>query len=99
GTPPHSPFPALPRPPRSAARPPGARVSAHPPARGGRMILPFADPAATQVATSGGKGASPARLSQGGFPVPPGIVVPAGAYVAFVDQEPGLRAASAALPY
>jgi pyruvate,water dikinase len=63
------------------------------------VILTFADPAAASVATSGGKGASLARLFQGGFPVPPGFIVPAAAYAAFVTQDPGIAAAIAALPY
>src|SRR5216684_2040769 len=44
------------------------------------MILAFDDPAATLLANSGGKGASLARLLQGGFNVPPGIIIPATAY-------------------
>ena len=50
------------------------------------MILSFADPAATSIATSGGKGASLARLFQGGFPVPEGVIVPAEAYTAFLGD-------------
>jgi pyruvate,water dikinase len=61
------------------------------------MILEFTDPAAAESAVSGGKGASLARLTQGGFPVPPGIVVPADAYRAFVTGVRGLDALVAAL--
>ena len=61
------------------------------------MILEFSDPAATETAAAGGKGASLARLTQGGFPVPPGIVVPAAAYRAFVASIPGVEARIAAL--
>ena len=55
-------------------------------------LLAFDDPAATQLATSGGKGASLAKLYQGGFNVPPGVIVPASAYVAFVAQSDDVRA-------
>ncbi|HEX8243660.1 MAG TPA: PEP/pyruvate-binding domain-containing protein, partial [Longimicrobium sp.] len=61
------------------------------------MILEFNDSAAVEAAVSGGKGASLARLTQGGFPVPPGIIVPAAAYRAFVGAVPGLDALVAAL--
>jgi pyruvate,water dikinase len=44
------------------------------------MILSFSDAAATSIATSGGKGASLAKLYQGGFPVPTGVIVPAEVY-------------------
>jgi pyruvate,water dikinase len=56
-----------------------------------RAILEFSDPAAVDVRRSGGKGASLARLFQGGFAVPPGIVVPAGAYRTFHASVPGLE--------
>ncbi|MBV9108671.1 MAG: phosphoenolpyruvate synthase [Gemmatimonadetes bacterium] len=56
------------------------------------MILEFTDPAAAESAVSGGKGASLARLTQGGFPVPPGIIISADAYRAFVAAVPGLDA-------
>jgi hypothetical protein len=39
-------------------------------------LLPFTDPSATQVAIAGGKGANLAALTQAGFPVPVGIIVP-----------------------
>jgi pyruvate,water dikinase len=55
-----------------------------------RRILELSDPAATEVRRSGGKGMSLARLSQAGFPVPPGIVVAAEGYRAFHDSVPGL---------
>ena len=61
------------------------------------MILEFTDPAATEAAVSGGKGASLARLTQGGFAVPPGIVVPAAAYRAFLARVPGVGALVSAL--
>lgn len=62
------------------------------------MILPFDDPAATQLAVSGGKGASLAKLFQAGFDVPPGVIIRASATMpddpAFADS---LREATAAL--
>ncbi|HEX8695027.1 MAG TPA: PEP/pyruvate-binding domain-containing protein [Longimicrobium sp.] len=61
------------------------------------MILEFTDDAATEPSAAGGKGASLARLTQGGFPVPPGVVVPAAAYRAFLAAVPGLEARIAAL--
>lgn len=63
------------------------------------MILNFNDPAATQLANSGGKGASLAKLFQGGFNVPPGVIVPAPAYGAFVEQRTDLRSRIDALDY
>jgi len=39
-------------------------------------LLPFTDPSATQVAIAGGKGANLAALTQAGFPVPVGMIVP-----------------------
>src|SRR5215470_7565628 len=50
------------------------------------MILRFDDPTATQLANSGGKGASLAKLFQGGFEVPPGVIVPAAAYASFAGS-------------
>lgn len=61
------------------------------------MILEFTDPAAAEAAVSGGKGASLARLTQGGFAVPPGVIVPAAAYRAFLASVPGVDALVAAL--
>ena len=61
------------------------------------MILEFTDPAATAAAVAGGKGASLARLTQGGFPVPGGIVVGADAYRAFLASVPGVAERIAAL--
>src|SRR5215207_4064726 len=63
----------------------------------GSMILEFTDPAAAEAAVSGGKGASLARLTQGGFAVPPGIIVPAAAYRAFLAAVPGMDALVSAL--
>jgi pyruvate,water dikinase len=59
-----------------------------------RAILPLGDPACTDVARAGGKGASLARLAALGLPVPPGFVVPADALVASLpDGGTELRAA------
>ena len=55
-------------------------------------MLQFADPECLQVAQAGGKGASLARMTELGLPVPPGFVVPAGALVEVVDAD-ALRAA------
>src|SRR5260221_676362 len=63
------------------------------------MILSVSDSAGTQLANSGGKGASLAKLFRGGFNVPSGVIVPATAYTAFIDQDAGIRAAIDALTY
>lgn len=57
-------------------------------------MLPFEDPACLDVSRAGGKGASLARMSALGLPVPPGFVVPAECLAAAVDTE----ALKAALP-
>jgi pyruvate,water dikinase len=49
----------------------------------------------SDVAVAGGKGANLGELAQGGFPVPDGFVVTAGAYLAAMDGA-GLRAKLAA---
>jgi pyruvate,water dikinase len=55
-------------------------------------MLRFGDPACLEVARAGGKGASLARMSGLGLPVPPGFVVPAETLAAVVDAD-ALRAA------
>jgi len=50
------------------------------------VMLPFNNPAALDVNVSGGKGASLARLANSGFNVPPGVIVTAQAYQAFIAQ-------------
>jgi pyruvate, water dikinase len=55
-------------------------------------MLSFDDEACTDVARAGGKGASLARMTALGLPVPPGFVVPADALAAAVDTD-ALRAA------
>jgi pyruvate, water dikinase len=42
-------------------------------------VLPFREPGCRVVAEAGGKGASLARMTSLGLPVPPGFVIPAGA--------------------
>ncbi|MGA2112579.1 MAG: PEP/pyruvate-binding domain-containing protein [Anaerolineales bacterium] len=65
------------------------------------FTLPLADPQAT-LETVGGKGASLARLSAAGLPVPKGFYVTTGAYRRFVSlhalQDQILTASSAASP-
>jgi pyruvate, water dikinase len=55
-------------------------------------MLRFNDEACREVARAGGKGASLARMTAYGLPVPPGFVVPADAFAAAVDTD-ALRAA------
>ena len=55
-------------------------------------MLAFDDPACLEVSRAGGKGASLARMSGLGLPVPPGFVVPAACLAAAVDVAE-LRAA------
>jgi pyruvate,water dikinase len=45
-----------------------------------RYVLQFSNAAAADMSSSGGKGASLARLTQAGFPVPPGFVISPQAY-------------------
>jgi phosphoenolpyruvate synthase/pyruvate phosphate dikinase len=63
------------------------------------LIFPFTEPAAQQVALSGGKGANLARLTALGFDVPPGLIVTAAAYRQFIAQAPWLAAEAAALDF
>jgi pyruvate,water dikinase len=56
------------------------------------MLLEFGDDACLEVARAGGKGASLARMTGLGLPVPPGFVVPADALAEVVDAG-ALRAA------
>ncbi len=51
------------------------------------MILSFAELPADAAAIAGGKGASLGRMSAAGLPVPPGFVVCAGAFEAFLDEH------------
>ncbi|MFE7504875.1 PEP/pyruvate-binding domain-containing protein [Promicromonospora sp. NPDC057488] len=52
------------------------------------FTLPLADPAAAELATTGGKGASLARLATAGLPVPDGFHVTTDAYRAAVAGAP-----------
>lgn len=61
-------------------------------------VTPFTDPAATRTELTGGKGASLATLTQAGFPVPPGMIVTADAYRAFIGAWPEFIARARALP-
>jgi pyruvate, water dikinase len=54
-------------------------------------VLRFDDPDCSEVARAGGKGASLARMSGLGLPVPPGFVVPAECLASAVDAD-ALRA-------
>jgi rifampicin phosphotransferase len=60
-------------------------------------LLAFTDPVAAEAAFAGGKGASLARLTRGGFPVPAGVIVAANAYRAFLQSVPDFHARVAAL--
>jgi len=55
-------------------------------------MLQFGDPQCREVAQAGGKGASLARMTELGLPVPEGFVVPADVLATVVDAE-ALRAA------
>jgi len=50
------------------------------------MLIEFSDPAGLDVARCGGKGASLARGTQAGLPVPEGMVVPVAAYTAWLAE-------------
>ncbi len=50
-------------------------------------VLWFSSPDAALVELSGGKGASLAAMTAGGFPVPPGFVLPAGAMTEGLDRD------------
>ena len=57
------------------------------------MLLPFEDAACADVAVAGGKGASLARMTALGMPVPPGFVVPADALeAALAETATSIRA-------
>jgi rifampicin phosphotransferase len=50
------------------------------------LILSFDHPDALQQALTGGKGVNLSRLSQAGFPVPPGFTISSAAYSEFLGQ-------------
>ena len=62
-------------------------------------ILHFHDPLAMQVAESGGKGANLARLSQAGFPVPPGFILRSQTFRDFVSAVPDLFPRLSHIPF
>jgi pyruvate,water dikinase len=64
-----------------------------------RLTLSFDEVAATRREQAGGKGANLALLTQRGFAVPAGFVVPAAAYREFVASAAGLARRVAALPF
>jgi pyruvate,water dikinase len=51
------------------------------------LVRWFHDPACTDVAQTGGKGASLARLATAGLPVPPGFVVTSAAFATFLEAS------------
>src|SRR5690349_4443459 len=55
-----------------------------------RYVLQLSDPLAETTDLAGGKGASLARLTRAGFPVPGGVVVSTRAYADFVAGMPEL---------
>jgi len=61
-------------------------------------IFLFRDRLAAQIAESGGKGANLARLTQAGFPVPPGFVLRAQAFREFISPSHDLSSRLAQLP-
>ena len=61
-------------------------------------LLDFTNPAANATDCSGGKGANLALLTQRGFPVPPGFVITAAAYRAFVAAADGFAVRVGSLP-
>jgi rifampicin phosphotransferase len=61
-------------------------------------ILLFREPLAAQIAESGGKGSNLARLTQAGFPVPPGFILRAQAFREFIAAAPDLFSGLAQLP-
>jgi pyruvate,water dikinase len=63
-----------------------------------RYVLRFTDPAAADAVSCGGKGASLARLTQAGFPVPPGFVISPAAYRDAAEAIRPMAARLAALP-
>ena len=68
-----------------------------------RAVAPLSDVGVTDTALVGGKGANLGELIAAGFPVPPGFVVTADAYLAAPDPSASprelerIRAASRAL--
>ena len=63
------------------------------------LLLKFEEAGATDVARSGGKGASLAKLSSGGFPVPPGVIVTSDAYREWIAGDVALASLTARLDF
>src|SRR4051812_25311717 len=63
-----------------------------------KYVLRFTDASATDASFSGGKGASLARLTRAGFPVPPGFIISPMAYRDATPAIAPLVARLAALP-
>src|SRR5438552_17040982 len=49
-----------------------------------KLTLTFPDPLSTKIEHSGGKGANLSLLTRNAFPVPPGFIITAQAYHAFI---------------
>ncbi|MBS4098137.1 MAG: hypothetical protein KGZ83_15000 [Sulfuricella sp.] len=62
------------------------------------LLHDFNSPLLLDAAMAGGKGANLARLTQGGFAVPPGFVLPPQAYSAFLAHDPGFAQVLRGLP-
>ncbi|BCB25930.1 phosphoenolpyruvate synthase [Sulfurimicrobium lacus] len=62
------------------------------------LLLDFTSPLLLDASVAGGKGANLARLTQGGFAVPPGFVLPPQAYLTFLAHEPALPGLVRELP-
>ena len=64
-----------------------------------KYILPFPNPLAARLESSGGKGSNLALLTQRGFPVPPGFVVTAQCYRDFISSGRDALREVATLPF
>ncbi len=62
-----------------------------------RIVIPFAELSASDLAQAGGKGANLGELTRAGLPVPPGFVIGTDAYRAVAAGEVGERVLAAAL--
>ena len=62
------------------------------------LILDFSNPAAQDAALAGGKGANLARMTQAGFPVPPGFILSPEAYEAYIGPDGEWETALRELP-
>lgn len=62
------------------------------------LLLDFNDPRVLDPAVAGGKGANLARMTQAGFAVPPGFVLPPDSYLTFIGRLPDFDRRLQALP-